>query len=202
MVKRIAVSAVLVLLLLPITARALDTSELLAVVAMPLAVAAVSEVANVPVSELVDVVTLMNQADVPPAEFVEVVRYVPIALISDDDAQFVDFVRTQTTQGVRGDALVTSIEQRIRTYGVPEVELTVAAPRMDVYDEATVVPRVVREHHSHPHGGPPGQLKKVEGVQTGAEIVHRERVAHREKAHEKGHGKGNGKGHGHGKGHK
>jgi hypothetical protein len=30
----------------------------------------------------------------------------------------------------------------------------------------------VREASSHPHGGPPGQLKKELGLQTGAEVVH------------------------------
>jgi hypothetical protein len=30
----------------------------------------------------------------------------------------------------------------------------------------------VAEAKSHPHGGPPGQLKKQMGLQTGAEVVH------------------------------
>ena len=179
MVKRIALAAVLVVLLAPIQARALDTSDLLAVVAMPLAVAAVSEVTDVPISELIDVVTLMNQADVPPAQFVEVVRYVPIALVADTDAQFVEFVRLRTVEGIRGDALVTSIEQQIRTYGVPEVELTVTAPRLDVFEATTIVPAIVQTRladvRAHPHGGPPGQVKKQIGVQTGAEVVHGQR---------------------------
>jgi len=89
-----------------------------------------------------------------------------------------------------------------------------------------VQPVVVKEaHRAHPHGGPPGQLKKQFGLKTGAEVVHRERVVvqpppmissapvivqEREhgngkaKGHDKGHDNGNhggGNGKGHGKGH-
>jgi hypothetical protein len=222
MLKRLAVAS-LAALLLPLQAAALDNDDLLALVAMPLAVAAVSEMTDVPANDLIDVVTLLNDAQVPPAQFVEVVRYVPVALVTEnDEPDFVEFVRTQERQGIRGTQLVTVIEERYRTLGLPDVELDVVAPRVVTVD-GDFVPMVVRtrvaEVKAHPHGGPPGQLKKQRGVQTGAEIVHgttrdrgdrgeRVRVAKPPKERGRGHGGGNdkgkgkddGKGHGHGKG--
>jgi len=159
---------------------------------LPLAVAAVSDMTNVPQSDLMDVVSLLNQADVPPAQFVEVVRYVPIALVTpvETGPTFVQFLQTEEQQGLRGTQLVTVIEERYRTIGVP-ADLDVVAPRVVEVDRNTFVPEIVRTRvneittnlnrpstrwSSHPHGGPPGQLKKIEGVQTGAEIVHRNRA--------------------------
>jgi hypothetical protein len=191
MLKRLAVASLLVLL--PLHAAALNTDDLLALVTMPLAVAAVSDMTNVPQNQLFDLVSLLNQADVPPAQFVEVVRYVPVALVTpvDNGPTFVEFVRTQELQGLRGTQLVTVIEDRYRTIGVP-ADLDVVAPRVVEVDRNTFVPEIVRTRvneitttssnaprtnwSSHPHGGPPGQLKKTEGVQTGAEIVHRNRA--------------------------
>lgn len=168
----------LVLLLagLPATAHALQTDELLSLVAMPLAVAAVSEIADVPVNDLIDVVTMLNQADVPPAQFIEVVRYVPVALVvENDEPDFVEFVRLRRAEGLVGDAFVTVIEDRIETIS-PGVQLNLVTPPQVVVVEQDFVPAIVRtrvaERKTHPHGGPPGQLKKIEGVQTGAEIVH------------------------------
>jgi hypothetical protein len=192
MLKRLAVASLLVLLL-PLHAAALDTQDLLSLVAMPLAVAAVSDMTNVPQNQLFDLVSLLNQADVPPAQFVEVVRYVPVALVTpvDNGPTFVEYVRMQEQQGLRGTQLVTVIEDRYRTIGVP-ADLDVVAPRVVEVDRNTFVPETVRTRvneitttavntprtnwSSHPHGGPPGQLKKIEGVQTGAEIVHRNRA--------------------------
>lgn len=166
-------------------ASALENEELLALVAMPLAVAAVSEITDVPMNELIDVVSLLNDAAVPPAQFVEVIRYVPVALVVDDDQpEFVEFVRVQEQQGLRGTALVNVIEERLRTYDLPAVDLDVPETRIVrvIDQDADFVPVVVRERVTavrsgtrvagHPHGGPPGQLKKAAGVQTGAEIVH------------------------------
>jgi hypothetical protein len=214
--------------------------DLLALVAMPLAVAAVSEMTNVPANDLMDIVSLLNDAAVPPVQFVEVVRYVPVALVTVQDTQprFVDVLREREQAGVRGTELVTFIEEQLQTtYELPSsVDLDVTRPRVDVLDEE-FVPAVVRtrvaearvhpEVH-HPHGGPPGQLKKQLRLQTGAEVVHRsvarrqvdERaiptvVVHQEKekheakhenhggggeGHGGGHGEGHGEGHGHGKG--
>lgn len=154
--------------------------DLLALVAMPLAVAAVSEITDVPANELIDVVTLLNDADVDPVQFVEVVRYVPVALVVEDDAQprFVDVIREQEQAGVRGPALVTFIEQRLQTFGMPStVDFDVVSSPAVELDRNEIVPTVVRTHitevKAHPHGGPPGQLKKAAGLKTGAEIVHR-----------------------------
>ncbi|HUP59583.1 MAG TPA: hypothetical protein VNA69_04100 [Thermoanaerobaculia bacterium] len=211
MLKRLAVVS-LVALLLPLQAAALDKEDLLALVAMPLAVAAVSEMTDVPTSELIDVVTLLNDAAVPPAQFVEVVRYVPVALVvENDEPSFVEFVRVQQRQGVRGTQLVAVIEERFRTFGLPDVELDVVAPRVVVVND-DFIPLIVRtrvaEVKAHPHGGPPGQLKKQRGVQTGAEIVHGGRTSRppdarvaKPRKENKGHGDHDDKGKGHGKGH-
>ncbi len=200
-------------LLVPSNASALENEDLLALVAMPLAVAAVSEIADVPTSELIDVVTLLNDAAVPAPQFVEVVRYIPAALVADEaeEAGFVDFVRLRAGEGVRGSALVTSIAEQLHVYGLPEVDLAVTRPRtIDVTDDtflpSPVRTRISEARASRPHGGPPGQLKKQAGVQTGAEIAHgtarsRSVAAGRaDRDNARGHGKGKGKGHGKGNG--
>ncbi|HEX7705826.1 MAG TPA: hypothetical protein VF701_05130 [Thermoanaerobaculia bacterium] len=172
-----AVLFVTVALLLPAQTNALETNELLALIAMPLAVAAVAETTDVPIRDLMDVVTLLNAGAVPPSQFVEVVRYVPVALVeTQTEPRFVDFLRTQTDDGLRGTALVTSIEERLRIYEMPGMTLALDRPgTIDVFG-AEFVPTIVRtrmaERRGHPHGGPPGQIKKQIGVQTGAEVVH------------------------------
>jgi len=177
MLKRLAVASLLVALL-PLRGAALDTQDLLSLVAMPLAVAAAAELTDVPRDQLIDVVTLLNQAQVPPAQFVEVVRYVPVALVTTTEGPtFVEFVRARELEGLRGTQLVTVIEDRFRAIGVP-ADLDVVAPRVVQLDQREFIPQIVRtriaEAKTHPHGGPPGQLKKIAGVQTGAEIVHGE----------------------------
>jgi hypothetical protein len=155
-----------------------------AVAAMPLAVAAVSELTGIPQNQLADLALTLNQANVPPAQFVEVVSYAPSTLVVQQPVAiqpqptFVDFVRTQTRQGVRGPALVTAINQELPHYSTS-----------------------VR---GHPHGGPPGQLKKQLGLQTGAEVVHGSKRGHQFTAvapqpvvvqhveHKHGHGHGRG----------
>jgi hypothetical protein len=70
-----------------------------------------------------------------------------------------------------------------------------------VVDQNVIPPEVVQRVESvkqHPHGGPPGQLKKIVGVQTGAEIVHGQKPGKVEKAEQRreekaGKGKGKGK---------
>lgn len=176
--KRIVVS--LVLAILPLQAFALTTDELLALVAMPLAVAAVSDISGVPVSELANVAATLNAANVAPVEFVEVMRYVPVALVVDvpDQPEFTQYVDSRYQQGVIGSALVTDIERQLPVYGIPAAEITVVA---DPWVPQTVIapaffPPVVQTRvaawRDHPHGGPPGQLKKELGLQTGAEVVH------------------------------
>jgi len=173
-------STLLLLILLafvPRPATALQTDELLSLVAMPLAVAAVSDLTGVPSESLFDLIALLNQADVPPMQFVEVVRYVPVALVEvTDDRNIVQFVRTRTTEGVRGDRLAQVIARELQTtYTLTDARIDVRAPRV-VFVESEFVPTVVRtrvtERRTHPHGGPPGQLKKTLGLKTGAEVVH------------------------------
>jgi hypothetical protein len=235
--RTLLTAIIAVTLLVPGKVQALENEDLLALVAMPLAVAAVSEMTDIPTGELIDVVTLLNDAAVPPSQFIEVVRYVPVALVAPDtEPDFVEFVRDRSEEGLRGTQLVTSIAQQLRVYGMPDVDLAVTRLRTMDVTEDTFVPSPVRKRlaevrTSHPHGGPPGQLKKAAGVQTGAEIVHRDRAAdddeavsrrviarsveHRDDdrkvrprkavAHDdhghQGNGKGHGKGHGNGGGH-
>jgi hypothetical protein len=147
----------------------------LALVAMPLAVAAVAELTDIPALELASFISLLNQARVPPAQFVEVVRYSPVALI-DTRPEFLTFVTTQVSDGTRGMLLARSLADRIEdVYGIEQIN--VVDPPVIVYTQpqAFVPPVVVQQvaaARTHPHGGPPGQLKKELGLQTGAEVVH------------------------------
>jgi hypothetical protein len=180
-------AALVAAMLAPRPAAALETDELLSLVAMPLAVAAVSEFTEIPVNDLVDVVTLLNDAQVPPPQFVEVVRYVPVALVVEETRpQFIEYVRVREREGLRGLALVTAIEERLRTYDdFAGVELDVVSVRpIELVSRPDFIPVPVRTRvervrfagtSTHPHGGPPGQLKKERGLQTGAEVVHGDR---------------------------
>jgi hypothetical protein len=171
--KRLAI-LVLLLALIPAQAKGLDTTELLGLVAMPLAVSAVADIAGISVGELSNFVATLNAANVAPVRVIEVLRYAPVALVVDTEPDFVQFVRTEFNQGTTGDALVTVIANRLRDYDItPQIG---TSPRGvivvdDQFIPAAVVDRVA-QRRSHPHGGPPGQLKKEVGVQTGAEIVH------------------------------
>ena len=171
--KRFIPIIALVALLLPRPAAALSGNELLALVAMPLAVAAVSEVTGVPADDLASFVATLNAADVQPVQFVETLRYVPVALVAEEDG-FVTYVRQQNDLGVRGPALITVIEDRLRTYDIDPVVTT--TPGQTIWVDSNYIPPVVvtrtAEVKAHPHGGPPGQLKKERGLQTGAEVVH------------------------------
>ena len=175
--------ALLLILALPATGSALQTDELLSLVAMPLAVAAVAEITDIPTQDLVSFVSALNAADVPPPQFIEVVRYVPVALVDETIRQdFLTFVTTESRQ-TTADAFVLAIANRLRTAGAQEINVT-APPRIVVVERsfvpATVVTRVEEiKVKRQPHGGPPGQLKKVIGVQTGAEVVHGNRVQQR-----------------------
>lgn len=174
---------VLLLAFAPLQAKALSTEDLLALVAMPLAVAAVSDITGVPQQDLASLVATLNNANVPPVQEVQILRYVPVALVQTTttttttvDQPFVTFVQQQVAQGITGDALVPVVVERLRTYDVQPA--FIPATSSIVVDESFVPAEVrtrmvtVREHPAHPHGGPPGQLKKIAGVQTGAEIVH------------------------------
>jgi len=164
----------------PVVMTRLQPIDPVAFAAMPLAVAAMSELIGIPQNQLADLAAALNQADVPPTQFVQVVSYAPQTLVVQQQpvAQpaFVDFVRTQTQQGLRGPALVTTINREL--------------PRFT---------------------GPPGQVKKQLGLQTGAEVVHGHKpgrqfvvttpqpvvVTRVEHEHGHDHGEGHGRGHGH-----
>lgn len=163
----------------------LQPADAVTVAAMPLAVAAISELTGISSDQLGDLAAALNQADVPPTQFVQVVSYSPQTLASQQQPAFVDFVRTQTRQGVRGPRLVTTIDREL--------------PRFTTAS-------------GNPHGGPPGQLKKQLGLQTGAEVVHGGKrgrqfetapaqpvvVTRVEHGHGRGHAEDHGKGHGRG----
>lgn len=155
-----------------------DTNDLLSLIAMPLAVAAASELTGIPTTDLAMLVQSLNAADVEPVQFVEVLRYAPVALLVNDpdEPRFVQFVDSQVDSGLRGPALVELIDRRLRTYDVdPDFTLAERRPVRIIDDEAFFPPVVrtrIAEARAHPHGGPPGQLKKERGLQTGAEVVH------------------------------
>ena len=153
----------------------------LALIAMPLAVAAVSEITDVPRSDLISLVAALNGAYVPPAQFVEVVRYSPVMLVDRSESPlFLSFVRTEIDRGVIGRPLAFSIADRIETFGIREIDIidpptTFIVDRDPVFDPVFIPPVVttrVANVRAHPHGGPPGQIKKELGLQTGAEVVH------------------------------
>lgn len=142
----------------------------LALIAMPLAVAAVADLVDVPRSDLMSLVVSLNQARVPAPQFVEVVRYSPVVLVDRTEApQFVQFVTTEVDRGAFGRPLAIALADRLRNAGA---DIDVIVDR-DVFVQPVAVTRVTRVARDHPHGGPPGQLKKQIGVQTGAEVVHR-----------------------------
>ncbi|HYK05423.1 MAG TPA: hypothetical protein VE974_26970 [Thermoanaerobaculia bacterium] len=155
-----------------------DTNDLLALAAMPLAVAAVADIAGIPFSDLSSLVASLNAARMPPLQVVEVLRYSPVVMVDAyERPRFLQFVNTQVVSGVRGPRLIDSLDDRFVTYNVTPRFRTVRPTRVvNVIDDDDFFPPVVRtrvaEVRAHPHGGPPGQLKKERGLQTGAEVVH------------------------------
>src|SRR5215470_16793537 len=91
-------------------AHALETNELLSCAAMPLAVAAASDLGGVQQADLIDLVTQLNEAEVPPSEFIQIVRYVPVALIDQPARpQIVQYVTSERSRGLRGRALASGV---------------------------------------------------------------------------------------------
>ena len=195
------------------------TSDPLAAIALPLAVAAVSNISGVPQDQLANLVATLNQANMPVVQEVQVIRYVPVALV-DSNGNFVQFVQQQVSSGVTGTALMPVVTQQLQTY-YPAQTITVSAPvqRPVVVERDFLPPPIavtrVQEFRANPHGGPPGQIKKQLGLQTGAEVVHGVKPGHQfnppppvpvavapppRVEHGHGHAEG-GEGHGHGKGH-
>lgn len=169
-----AMAAVAAMVAAPV-AQSLQTEEVLDLVAMPLAVAAVSEISGVPAGDLTQLVRAMNETDVAPAQFVEIVRYSPVLLVDTvNGPEVVTYVMNEVDRGITGDELVLALQERIRSTGIEDFDVNDRS-RVSV-DRRVVVPeRVVTrvdEIRRHPHGGPPGQIKKEIGLQTGAEVVH------------------------------
>jgi hypothetical protein len=155
-----------------------DTNDLLALAAMPLAVAAVADIAGIPFGDLSSLVASLNQARMPPLQVVEVLRYSPVVMVDAyERPRFVQFVNTQVVNGVTGPRLIEVIGDRFVAYDVTprfrtiEPREVVQVVERDDFFPAVVTSRVA-EVRAHPHGGPPGQLKKDRGLQTGAEVVH------------------------------
>ena len=144
----------------------------LALIAMPLAVAAVSDLTGIAQNDLINFVTSLNRAMVPAPQFVEVVRYSPVVLVdSTASPQFLQFVTTEVDRGLFGRPLAIAIAERLQT--VEQVDLDLVDPVFVVDRDQILPPVVVTQFASdHPHGGPPGQLKKQLGLKTGAEVVH------------------------------
>lgn len=168
-------------------------SDPLLLIDMPLAVAYVDDLGYVPEDRLATFCTSLNDAWVPPAQFVDVVQYAPIS-----QPQFVPFVQTQVSQGVFGPALIASIDQQLPAYGLPARTFVTGSGRNArfgapagtsfVPGSATFAPGstsfvptpvpgsaafnpALTQAQNNPHGGPPGQLKKTYGYRTGAQVV-------------------------------
>jgi hypothetical protein len=146
----------------------------LALIAMPLAVAAVADLVDVPQSDLMQFVASLNQAMVPAPQFVEVVRYSPVVLLDQTARpQFIRFVDMEVDRGVIGRPLAFAIADRFDAFQPVDIDVFEPRPRVIVERDEILPPVVVRRvARAHPHGGPPGQLKKELGLQTGAEVVH------------------------------
>ncbi|MGZ5445654.1 MAG: hypothetical protein ACXW5U_24940 [Thermoanaerobaculia bacterium] len=140
--KTFSALIVLVLLGLPGSAYAFETNEMIALTAMPLVVAAAAELTDVPTSELMNVVSTLNNAAVPPTQFVEIIRYAPVALVAPAEPRFTTYVTTEYARGIVGEPLALSIAERYPTYGVEEIEI-VDPPVYTYVERQTILPQVV-----------------------------------------------------------
>jgi hypothetical protein len=141
----------------------LVSADPLAVIMLPLAVAAISNITGVSQNQLANFVATLNNANVPPTQIVEVLRYVPVALTTDNAPQFVQFVQQQTTQGVTGPALVPVVVQQLQTFYPAQTQIVVSepvrvrrlrpVPQTVVVDQNFVPPAVMTRMQEHPHGG-------------------------------------------------
>jgi hypothetical protein len=175
--KKLLLVAAIALVAFPQRAHALSGEAILDLIEIPLAVALVSEMTDVPATELASLVALLNEADVPPRQFIEVVRYAPAALVVDlgDRPSLIDFVRTEQQRGLVGPTLATSIERELVYYGFNESDDVVFVRPSEPNFIPAVVTTQVKTKKPHPHGGPPGQLKKMTGEQSAARIAHGDR---------------------------
>lgn len=107
-------AAALILLFLAAPAFALDQdAEIVALVEMPVAVARVVEVESVPAVEVGNVVTVLNDLDVEPLDFLNVMRFVPLADVRTFilDLPRYDMPREELVEVVRYVPMV--IDQRV-----------------------------------------------------------------------------------------
>jgi len=149
--------------IVPLEAKAINTydnSDVLSYVAMPLAVSAVCDVRGVQTDRVGQLVAYMDQANVAPADFIDVFRYVPVALVlrTDGRPDFVEWVHGEVDRGLVGQGLVTAMETQLRTYD-PDVPRTNYRPHRRYarneygYDDEYAyaygpdyVPVLIREH--------------------------------------------------------
>ena len=122
--KKIVLLTMLIALIAPLKAHALVTADVtaddvLSYAAMPLAVSNVCDVRGVQTDEVGNLVAYMDRADVSPEGFIDVFRYVPVALVLNNGGQpdFVRWVGGEVDQGIVGDQLVSAMENRLTTYG-------------------------------------------------------------------------------------
>lgn len=155
------------------TSSAIQTEEVLDLIAMPLAVAAVSEISGVPQAGLVTLVESLNGVSAQPVEIIEIVRYSPVFLADPvREPRLITSITNEVERGISREELVALLRQEIRGAGIDPVPVYDRSEliRGSLVPEGVTTPR--SDERPHPHGGPPGQLKKDLGLQTGAEIVH------------------------------
>lgn len=167
-------------------AAALEQQYAVSLVEMPVAVARVAEVPTVEQILLNELLEELFDAELPPADFIDIVRYAPVMLVEDRDPELnlIELVRTREADGLAGLALAQALRQDLRTWGIPITpQVQLVEVRSDEFFPDIVVDRIgydrLRYDSSHPHGGPPGQIKKELGLQTGAEVVHGEHPGNR-----------------------
>src|SRR5688572_22994432 len=124
------------------TASGLQTDELIAITAMPLAVADVVALPDVPRDDVITVVTTLNQAAVPAPQFVEIVRYVPVALVEPAEPRFVTYVTQEYQRGIVGEPLALAIAGRYDTYGIEDIHI-VDPPVLTVVERREILPQMV-----------------------------------------------------------
>jgi hypothetical protein len=132
-----------------------DNSDVLSYVAMPLAVSAVCDVQGVQTDRVGQLVTYMDQANVTPADFIDVLRYVPVALVlrTDNRPDFVEWVHGEVDRGLVGEGLVNAMETQLRTYDPDAAQVRYRPHRRyrsrDDYAyayEPDYVPVIIRRH--------------------------------------------------------
>ena len=86
---------------------------------MPLAVSDVTAVRGVQTDQVGRLVSLLDQAQVSPQGFIDVFRYVPVALVYNTGGRpdFVNWVQSQVDNGITGDRLVAVMERQLTMYG-------------------------------------------------------------------------------------